>query len=438
MKMLKGLYLPFVLMVMSVLIAGSALAAAVPATIDSVKIDGFTLSPNDVNVRDLQRGEAFDLKINLEATGDARDVEIRVFITGFEFSRKNPITDATRPFDIEAGVSYVKTLELELPDRIDVDNGEDTYRIRVVVAGRDNDEITENYRIQVTPADTEVIIKDFSITPEDTIQAGRAILSTVRVKNIGDSEEDDVKVRVSIPALGVTSTPDFIDNLDTDESATSEEFFLRIPACTTPGTYDVKAEVTFDQGDEVTTARKQITITPGVCNVQDDKPSVSTANGVTIEYNPNSQDVTAGGDSVAFPVKIVNRGNDAKSYSLSVAGTSDWASVRMSPSNFVTVAGGESQTVNTFISAQSNAKGGHMFIVRVKDQAGNVVKELPMAANVVGSSSNNPGLDTSFVQLLQLGLIALIVVLVVVGLAVAFRKVKGPGGEGDEGTQTYY
>ncbi|MBI2549597.1 hypothetical protein HYV83_00260 [Candidatus Woesearchaeota archaeon] len=430
MKMSKSLFLPLVVILFGVLMAGSALAAAVPVSIEAVDIDNFELSASELNIRDLERGEAFDVKIKVKASADANDVEIRAFVSGFEFSKTEDISDETRPFNVETNVSYVKTLKLKLPERAD----EDKYRLRIIVAGRDNDEVIKNFRIKVTPSDHEVVIKDLSVNPEDTVKAGSVVLATVRVKNLGDSQEDDVKVRVSIPELGVTDNPDFIDELDAEESATSEEFFLRIKSCAKPGTYDVKAEVTFEEGDKTVTATRQITVTKGACETPATSTSVS-ANGVKI-YAPEQQDVVAGGVAVSYPITITNDGTTSKSFSLSVA-ASDWATVRLSQGNVVAVKGGDSQTVYLMVSANKNSPAGaQVLVVRVKDQAGDVVKEFPLSANVVaaGAGASNLG---STVQLLQLGLIALIVVLVVVGVVVAFRRMKGPG-QGEEGTQTYY
>ncbi len=432
MKMSKNLFLPLVVVLFSILMAGSVLAAVVPVSIEAVEIDNFELSASELNIRDLERGEAFDVKVKVKASADANDVEIRAFVSGFEFSKTEDISDETRPFNVETNVSYVKTLKLKLPERAD----EDKYRLRIIVAGRDNDEVIKNFRIKVTPSDHEVVIKDLSVNPEDSVQAGRAVLATVRVKNIGDSQEDDVKVRVSIPDLGVTATPDFIDELDAEESATSEEFFLRIDQCAKPGTYDVKAEVTFEEGDKTVTAKRQLTVTKGPCEAPAGGPAASvSAGGVKIAYSAEPQNVEAGGSAVAYPITIVNEGSETKSYSLSVSGA-DWATVKLSPGNMVTVKGGDSQTVYVFVSAKAGSAGGQTFVARVKDQAGDVVKELPLSANVVAAGVGGAGV-AGLAQLLQLGLIALIVVLVIVGLVMAFRRMKGPG-EGGEGSQTYY
>ncbi|MBI2145676.1 hypothetical protein HYU18_05160 [Candidatus Woesearchaeota archaeon] len=398
-----------------------------PVRVDAVEVDGFELSTSETNVRDLERGEDFTLKVKLTASANAKNVEIRAFVSGFEFSRTEPISDSTSPFDVEAGVSYVKSLKLSLPERAD----EDRYRVRVIVSGRDTEEIVRNFRIKVTPSEHEVVIRDFSVSPEE-VQSGRAVLATVRVKNVGDSTEDDISIRVSIPELGVTAAPDFVDRLESDESATSEEFFLRIDPCAKPGTYDVKAEVTFEEGDAVVTEKTPITVTrDGACQ---SAPAVS-AGGVKI-YEPQPQTVQAGGSAASYQLTIVNEGSSTKVYTLSVTGA-DWATVRFSPSNVVTVKPGDTQTVQVVVSAERNAPlGGQPFNVRVKDQAGDVVKDLSLSATVV-AAQGGVGDVANLVQLLQIGLIALIVVLVVVGLVVAFRRMKGPK-EGEEGTQTYY
>ncbi len=400
----------------------------VPITIDAVEIDSFELSSTHENVRDMERGQDFTVRIKLTATANAKDVEIRAFVTGFEFSSSEPISDSTSPFDVEKGVSYVKTLKLKLSDRVQ----EDTYRLRVIVAGRDNDEVSKNYRIKITPTGHEVVIKDLSINP-DAVQAGRAVLATVRIKNLGDKTENDVKISVSIPELGITSTPDFVDSLKTDESATSEEFFFRIEQCVKPGTYDVKAVVTFKEGDKTVVATKEITVVKGdACEAAGG--AVPAASGVKIIYSPDSQDVQAGGAAVSYPLTITNDGTSTKSYTLSVSGA-DWATVKLSPSNLVTVKPGDSQTVSVVVSAKSGtAPGAQNMVLKIKDQSGDVLKELPLSANVVAAGGAGVA---SLVQLLQLGLIALIVVLVVVGLVVAFRRMKGPD-EGGEGAQTYY
>ncbi|MBS3133071.1 hypothetical protein J4470_02995 [Candidatus Woesearchaeota archaeon] len=419
-------------LILAVLMAVSAYAVQVPVTVGEVKVDGYNLDAGlTTSVRQLERGEDFDVKIALKATADVENVQINVFITGFEHSQSEPISDSIRAFDLAENETVVKTLQLSLPERAD----EDKYLLRIIVSDRSNDVVTKEYGIKVQPSDTQVVIKDFELSPEDEVQAGRAVLATVRVKNVGDSQEDDVKIRVSIPELGVSATPDFINELEEEESATSEEFFLKINSCTKPGIYSVVAEVTFDEGDEKVTEKKAITVTKGICDVaaEDAAGQAEVSGKTTLAYSTEAQSVVAGGSAASYPVTITNSGASTKAFMISVDGA-DWAGFKVSPSNLVTVKPGQTQTVFVFASANAGTQAGErVFTVSVKDSAGNVLQNLAMKADVVsaGAAGGISGLRNA----LTAGLVVIVAILVVIGLVLAFRRVKG-GEEGE--SQTYY
>ncbi len=426
---MKGLFAVMFGLILAISMAFSAYAA--PLAIDSNKIsvdmDGSLLREGDTStIRQLERGETFEVKVSLEAVKAVKDIEINVFVTGFD-SRTEQMTDSVRPFDLGENESIVKRLSLKLPDRA----AEDKYKLRVVISDRFSEPIVKNYNIKIQPSESDVVIRDFEVSPEEEVQAGRAILATVRVKNLGDSQEDDVKIRVSIPELGVSATaPDFIDDLDAEESATSEEFFLRINGCARPGVYDVVAEVTFDDGDEKVTAKKPITITKGDCEAVSESGSAKVGQ-VTIGIPPESQSVVAGGSAASYPITITNSGASAKAFVLSVD-SADWADFRVSPSNLVTVKAGSTQTVYVLASARAGTQAGDkVFTMSVKDSSDNVLQTLALKAEVVGSA----GSSSSIRNALTIALVVIVAILVLVGLVLAFRRVKG--GEEGEG-QTYY
>jgi uncharacterized membrane protein len=429
MKQIIALMFGLLLMVS---LAANVAASAVPVTVEKVEVDGFALDAGGVNPRDLQRGESFDVKILVKAdnaivapNNETMNVQVFGFISGYEFSSSESLSDETRAFDLEAGHTAIKTLTLKLPERAD----EDTYRLRIVVAGRNNDERVYNYAIKVQPADTKVTIRDLELSPGDEIQAGRAFLATVRIKNYGDSRENDVKIRVSIPELGIAAPADFVDDLRSDESATSEEFFLKTESCTKPGSYTLKAEVIYDQGDESTTLTRPITVTAGNCDAPVSGPSGKT----TISFSAESQDVVEG--SVAtYPVTITNGESSARVFMLAVDGADEWATVRVSPSGVVSVKPGETKTAFVFVTPKDDvAAGQRVFAVHVKDAAGNSLQDLALKANVVADSE--PAVGGSLKGVASVVLVVLVALLVLIGLVLAFRRSRGP--EGEE-SQTYY
>ena len=433
---MKILAMMFGLMLMAVMATTAFAADNIPLTIESVEVDGFEISESQDNVRNLERGEEFDVKVFLKANSrisdgdEITDVQVFAFISGFEFSGTESMSDESRAFDLDAGHSTVKTLTLRLPERAD----EGSYRLRIVVADRNSETIVDNYRIKIEPTDAEVIIKDFDINPESQVMTGRSILATVRIKNLGDSEEDDIKIRVRIPGLGISSTADFIDDLQDDESATSEEFYLRIDRCAKPGLYEIVAEVTFDEGDETITEAKTITVTKGNCAA--DIAQVQRPVGRTIiGYSTESRDLVAGMEAM-YPITITNSGASSKVFMISVD-RADWAYFAVSGSGLVSVEPGMTETV--FVSATPTADtlpGQKVFKVKVKDPTGKVLKSLTLTGNVVVNSNGVNLMQSSGLRnALTAVLVVIVAILVIVGLVLAFRRVRG-GSEGE--SQTYY
>ncbi|MBI2142664.1 hypothetical protein HYU15_04235 [Candidatus Woesearchaeota archaeon] len=187
-KSLTGLVLVFVLFAVF-----AATAHAVPVTIESVEINGDEVKTTDQNKLDLVRGQDLDVKVRLNATGNGSDVEVRAFVSGFEFNREDPISDVTPVFGVDAGVTYVKRLRLRLPDLADEDN----YLLRIIIADRFGAELIQSYRIRIDVPRHNVAIKDVVLNPDNSVVAGRALLVTVRVKNMGSLRQTKAQLQKS-------------------------------------------------------------------------------------------------------------------------------------------------------------------------------------------------------------------------------------------------
>jgi hypothetical protein len=425
--------LALVFCLVAMLVASAVHAQAASVGIDEVKIDGTEVSDSTTidgqNKLDIERGTSFDVKIKISSDVDVDNVEIMAFINGYEHSDVESMSDTTSLFDMDANTTYTKTLKLTLPSRVE----EDSYKLRIVVADRYTDLVTKNYNLKIDVPRHDVTIKDVIFNPADSIQAGRALLATVRVKNTGAKSEDSIKVNVEIPALSVSAS-DYIDTLESDETTSSEELFLRIPACAQAGTYQAVVSVQFNDGDDSIKTTKTIQVTEGdVCPIK-----AEMEGKVTITVSGEVQQITAGGAGAAFPVAITNSGTGAKTFVLSADGVASWGTVRVSPSNVVTVAGGETKTAFVFVTANAGtAAGERMFAVTVSDAAGNSLQDISLKANVAGASGASSVVSTANAKtVLTIGLVILVVILVIVGLVIAFRRVKGADGE--EGSQTYY
>ncbi len=418
------------------LLAVSGIAAA-SVEINSVEVEGREFEEGDVIILGVEKNDELEVRITTTSDQDEEDVQVSAYIRGND---RDLIEDVTDTFDMKTNVSYVKKLMLDLPQRMD------QKRYTLIVRVEDNtgslaDEL--DFSLEVDAPKNEVQIRDVILSPENYVKAGRALIAAVRVKNRGESQEEDIKVKVSLPELGISAS-DYIDELDPedcpdgdeddcDDSTTSEELYLRIPDCAEPGEYTVRVCVEYDDGDEEECETRSIDVVEGdLCpTIEPSEPSTESKTIITI--GPESQDITAG-ESAVYSVTLTNQGTESKTYSVS-ADVGDWGETTITPTNVAVLSPGESKSVLINLGTDINtAEGEQMFSVTISS-GDKVLKQVPLKANIEKSAAAG-GLG-SIKRGLEIGLIILVVLLVILGLIIGFSKLRSNEDEGKE-EQTYY
>ena len=79
-----------------------------------IKIDGEQFEDGEKLA--IERGDDLTIKIKLVAEDDIEDIEIEAYISGYEYSDYNRISDTTSTFDLDANETIYKTLEITIPD----------------------------------------------------------------------------------------------------------------------------------------------------------------------------------------------------------------------------------------------------------------------------------------------------------------------------------
>ncbi|MFO8015576.1 MAG: FixG Ig-like domain-containing protein [Candidatus Woesearchaeota archaeon] len=402
-----------------------------------VKVNGDIVENGDEIRLSLERNQEIEVRTEVMALQDIDDVTIEAEIYGDDHYQ---IEDQSDTFDVENQTLYIKSLDLDLPDIMDMDE----YDLRVTVAGRTGAVKTYNYLLTVDAPRHAMSIKDVTLNPENSVKAGRALLSMVRVKNTGEETEDSTKVKVSVPELGISAV-DYIDDIESDDSISSEELYMRVPSSAESGVYDVKVEVEYDEGFEEVSTHRQIEVVgteeeeEEEEDGEDEQPSEEKT---TITAGSQTQELTRGEGGAIYPITLSNEGSTSKTYTLSAAGTDTFAEVRVSPSTLVVVEPGESETVYVYLTAKETAQpGSYTFTVDVSS-GDSQLEEVTLNANVVEGEAEEAGGWDSVKKGLEIGLIILIVLLVILGLIIAFSKMKGgdedEDEEGEVTGQTYY
>ncbi len=390
----------------------------------SVEINDQRVEAGDEVRESLDRGDFIDVEIRLQAFEDNDNVEVEASVRGDDHFQ---IVDVSDVFNVRNGTHYTKNLKLKLPEIMDADK----YSLRVGVFTRDGAVANFNYPLRVQERRHTLELRDVTFSPEGSVEAGRALLAVARVRNLGYKEEDNIKVQVSIPDLKVSAS-DYIDELETDESVSSEELYLRIPADAKPGVYNVNVVVEYDEGFEQVSADYRVEVVNS--NVEEEGEPAADKETTTVNVGTEMQNVEAGQGGAIFPISITNGGKSSRTYTVNVVGAESFADVEVSPSTLVTVGPGETQPMFVYVSARQDATPGPKgFSVEIK--TGDETKTIPLTANVSEPQNKGSALKTGVV----VGLIVLVVLVVVLFLVIAFNKMKGSEDEEEvQAGQTYY
>ena len=280
MKMKLALALLFVLSLLSVSVLADETSNY---QIENIYLYGINTDDGTIYV---ERGDSLDLSVYLSGTGETTDINVKAWIGGYEY---DSVEATSEMFDIEDGVNYRIKLSLPVPEDM---NAEQDYTLYVEVYD-DVDYTRETATIRVSKDRHLLSIQDILI---DNVDAGDYTTATVRLENMGDKKEEDIKVTVSIPELGIEKST-FLDELtnneinnEDEESSGDVDLNLEIPETAETGSYEVLVTVSYNKGydtledstsiyveaQEKETAEDDSTVTVVVDNTDDSEESDNT------------------------------------------------------------------------------------------------------------------------------------------------------------------
>ncbi|MGM5479834.1 MAG: FixG Ig-like domain-containing protein [Nanobdellota archaeon] len=428
-KKCTGLF-AIALLVVSLLSVGFASASVIDAEVEYIKVDGEMHDPYDVSddVLEVDRGQELPIKVKIKALENLEDVQITAKISGYQYSQyeQADIFQMTNTFDLDQGRVDYKELTLRVPTKTETGD----VKLRIDVEDKNSNTYHKEYNLDIQGIEDSdaVVIKQATLSPSNTVNAGRALSSLVRVENIGEDDLDDVTLTVSVPELNIRDV-ETLDELEVDEKETFEKILLRFPKETTAGAYDVKYTVAFDEYESTTTYDTVTVKAAEIESAQEDDVQESV---ITL---PHSKQVARDETGTVYPIVVQNNADEDKTYTFDVSGVNDWGMASFDPSSTVTVAPGESETAYLYVSADDSASAGEK-VFTLTMNAGSEQKTVPLTAIV--SEDDNSGLQKA----LEIGLIALVIVLILIGLVIGFNKLRGSKDDEfdseDDDAKTYY
>jgi uncharacterized membrane protein len=336
-------------------------------------------------------GEYVPVRTTFRANDDAEDVRVKVWMDG----HRDNIEDETSRFDLVAGSTYTKLLQLSLPDDLKDTTKEFTLHVSISNSnGYDSTEYT--VRMQRESYNFDVLSMDYP----NTVAGGDIVPVSVVIENIGMQDLENGYVIVSIDELGVSAkgffgdlvaVEDCSDDCD-DEDSVQKTVYIKVPQNTEAGVYTINAEVYNKDARTVAT---------GLIRVDG---SAST----TVIAGMKSQDMKAG-ETKTFDLIVVNSGDDVGIYNIQTVSGSN---LEVSAPSVVTVGPDSSSTVPVTVTVSRDADvGAYTFTVDVNGE------QVVFGANVTGSS-----VSTSVVALTVILVIIFLVLLVVLIVLLTRRE----------------
>lgn len=399
--MKKNIFAAIILLVVAMLVpifAGAANSSAGYAFTD-VDVNGVDMANNPTVYA--ERGELVYVKVDLQAAQNVKGVNVKTWIGGYEYDDVRAVTEM---FDVEQGVTYPIVLAFKVPTDID---GSKEYTLHIEAYDKDN-QYEQEYALRIKEKRHLIDIQDAIFNPGLTLKNSDPLFVVVRLKNMGDKEEKDIRVEASIPSLGLSQRT-YVDKLtktdtsDDENSESSDALYLDL-SNVSPGTYKLRVTAEYNNGHDV--VGKEYSLV-----VQEGRQSLS-ASSLIVGASQKSMTVSAGSDAV-YKVSVANLADEPVALEAELAGVDSWANYKVEPALIVVPGSSKSDFVVT-VSPNQEAQGRHQFVLTLK-QAGKPVSQVAFEAVVQGGASNTmnslkTGLEITFIILLVIAVVLAVVI----------------------------
>ena len=226
-------------------LAFNALAQLEITNLD-VKIDSKTdsniLNGETIN-KEANPGSAVTLKLKVKNNSTAMDIdniEIKATLKGIDDDED--IEEEGKGFDLKKSGSKSESIKLDIPYRVD----EGTYDLEIYIEGEDEDgnvnEVDWKLRLVVEKDRHKIIIYKADLGSE-ALSCARTTNLNLELMNIGKEEEDNVKVVVSSPELGVDFNEEYIElSEDINEDGYEKTIRIQLDESFKSGIYPILVE----------------------------------------------------------------------------------------------------------------------------------------------------------------------------------------------------
>lgn len=328
----------------------------------------------------------------------------------------NEDEDKVRAGNIDSGDDKRVTYEFKVPGDIKTGSYTMVFKAYSKDAGESNlcvDSSTQQVSINNQDDEGEFIGFDDIVLSQNEATCGETVSLDFETVNVGENDEDQVKVLLYNQELGINQFVEIKQGLDIGDShATS--FSFEIPSGMAEKYYNLElsSEYDYDNGEyrEFSDGTELVPIKVFGCGASSSSSSLSAS--VQSDAKP--------GEDLIVAVSVTNTGSSSATYTIDARAYSDWARLVSISGTPVTIPAGETRTLQITLLPNSDASGDQSFVVQASSGSNIQTKTVPVSFS--GSSS-------SFWQSISqnklawiVGLVNLVLIILIIIVAVKLSR----------------
>lgn len=351
-----------------------------------------------------------DISDELVFLGDSKKDEEQIEISIDDDSEETVSWEFKVPADFDAG-NYKLAIKV-----YDEDSGQ--TKDCMDISGDLDESFFQPIKIEQTNDEGRFVIVD-DIELETQLTCGQTASGQFTVFNVGEDDEERVRITIRNRDLGVNIVKEITSDLDQGEDETLD-FSFTVPATARSGNYVLEffTEYEYDDGvydqeaDESTDYAIEVLGCSGNLG--------NSGNGLTnIVIDADLASDAEAGKELVIVATISNTGSEDADFSISARGYSSWAELSdISPST-ISIDAGESEEVTIRLMVKDDSSGTQSFDLQVADGARVQIQEIEVEL----SSSSASGIFSSNNSLIWvIGAINLVLIILIIVVAVRMSR----------------
>ena len=367
--------------------------------------------------------DEIEVEIEVENNGDEDMDDIEVKWGLYNVDKDDwVIDDEESDFNLKDGQDETMYINFELEDVDDFED-DDEYVFYVWANGEiDDDDDTpvcasDSQNIEITNDDDFVVLDNINFPT--TASCGSEVQITADVWNVGDSDQDEVKVVIFNSELGINEVVEIGDINDFDNEVL--DAFVEIPSDVEEKTYAISLKV-FDEDNDVYKTDEDNDESEYIIRITLDSCFVSS----TALVSANLESGGEAGENLIVKSTIINSGTSSATYTINAASYAEWAnSVSIDQTTFTLAVGASKEVLLTF-DVKEDASGEKQFNIEVI--SGNeIVSTQPVQVEIEGTSSWFAGitgnaLEDSNKYLWGIGILNVVLIIFIIIVAVRVAR----------------